>query len=172
MVCITLSTIHLINHSNFPAHAAFYASVEIRDDPSLKGKPLGVGDSHMLTTASYEARKFGVRSAMPGFIAKQLCPELVFVRPNFKKYKESSDQTRGVMAEYDPNVRVTSNSQIGRLCRVLIACLQFEPYSLDEAALDLTGYLKKHPGRSVEEVAEEIKDKIFEFVFNHRSIII
>jgi DNA polymerase kappa len=73
---------------------AFYASVEIRDNPSLKGKPVAVGGIGMISTSSYEARKMGVRSAMPGFIGKQLCPDLIFVKPNFDKYKQVSTITR------------------------------------------------------------------------------
>ena len=64
----------------------FFAAVALRDDPSLRGKPVAVGGMGMIATASYEARKFGVRSAMPGFIGKKLCPQLVFVRPDFSKY--------------------------------------------------------------------------------------
>lgn len=68
----------------------FYAAVEIRDDPSLENVPLAVGGENMISTANYIARKFGVRSAMPGFIAKKLCPELVFRDCNFRKYREVS----------------------------------------------------------------------------------
>ena len=71
---------------------AFYASVEQRDDPDLRGKPIAVGGSEhrgVTTTASYEARKFGVRSAMPGWKAKQLCPQLIFVKPRFDVYHRS-----------------------------------------------------------------------------------
>jgi nucleotidyltransferase/DNA polymerase involved in DNA repair len=98
--------------------SAFYASVEIRDNPALKGLPIAVGDASMISTSSYEARKFGVRSAMPGFIGKQLCPELLFVKPRYDKYREASKLTRDVFMIYDE---------------------EFEAYSLDEAALDLTG---------------------------------
>jgi DNA polymerase kappa len=76
------------------AALAFYASVEIRDNPSLIGKPVAVGGIGMISTSSYEARKMGVRSAMPGFIGKQLCPDLIFVKPNFDKYKQVSTITR------------------------------------------------------------------------------
>jgi DNA polymerase kappa len=68
----------------------FYAAVEIRDWPELADVPLAIGDSSMISTANYEARKFGVRSAMPGFIAWKLCPKLVFVPCNFDKYKAVS----------------------------------------------------------------------------------
>jgi len=76
---------------------AFYASVEQRDDPSLRGKPVAVGGSErrgVVCSASYEARKFGVRSAQPGFKAKRLCHDLIFVPPNFDKYREASNLIR------------------------------------------------------------------------------
>jgi DNA polymerase kappa len=120
---------------------AFFASVEIRDNPQLRGKPIAVGDMSMITTSSYEARKWGVRSAMPGFIAKELCPELIFVPPNFAKYKEASKKTRQVFGEYDP---------------------QFESWSLDEAALSLTDYLTAHRHLTVEDVVKEIQRKIYD----------
>eukprot|EP00026_Physarum_polycephalum_P004043 Phypoly_transcript_04060.p1 GENE.Phypoly_transcript_04060~~Phypoly_transcript_04060.p1 ORF type:complete len:702 (+),score=149.82 Phypoly_transcript_04060:86-2191(+) len=115
---------------------AFYASVEIRDDPKLAGIPMAVGSTSMLCTSSYEARKFGVRSAMPGFIALKLCPNLTIVRPDFTKYKEASYQTREIFARYDP---------------------KFEAYSLDEASLDITAYLADHPGQTAENTALEIR---------------
>lgn len=65
---------------------AFYAAVEIRDDPSLKDIPVAVGDKNMIMTTNYTARKFGVRSGVPGFIGKKLCPELKFIKPNASKY--------------------------------------------------------------------------------------
>jgi DNA polymerase kappa len=98
----------------------FYAAVEIRDNPSLADKPVAVGGEMMISTANYIARKFGVRSAMPGFIAKKLCPQLVFVDCNFYKYKEVSKVFKGILAEYDP---------------------EYESMGLDEANLDLTNYL-------------------------------
>ena len=70
---------------------AFYAACEIRDDPSLKDKPIAVGDKNMIMTTNYEARKFGVRSGMPGFIGKKLCPELDFIKPNYPKYRVASE---------------------------------------------------------------------------------
>ena len=76
---------------------AFYASVEQRDNPELRGKPIAVGGGEhrgVTTTASYEARVFGVRSAMPGWKAKQLCPELIFVKPCFEAYSQVSKQIR------------------------------------------------------------------------------
>src|SRR6185312_9289030 len=86
---------------------AFYASVEQRDDPDLRGKPLAVGGSRergVVMAASYEARQFGVRSAMPSATARRLCPELLFVRPRFEVYKEVSRQIRAIFLEYTPLV--------------------------------------------------------------------
>ncbi|GFP88639.1 DNA polymerase kappa [Phtheirospermum japonicum] len=98
---------------------AFYAAVETLANPSLKGKPMAVGGMSMISTANYEARKFGVRAAMPGFIARKLCPELIFVPVDFKKYTYYSDLTRKVFQKYDPN---------------------FLAASLDEAYLDITNF--------------------------------
>ncbi|MEZ5684025.1 MAG: DNA polymerase IV, partial [Novosphingobium sp.] len=103
---------------------AFYASVEQRDDPALRGLPVAVGGDGprgVLTTCSYEARKFGCRSAMPSVTAKRLCPELIFRRPRFAVYTEVSRQIRAVFREFAPLV---------------------EPLSLDEAYLDVTRDLK------------------------------
>jgi DNA polymerase kappa len=108
---------------------AFYAAVEVRDNPDLKGKPIGIGGNSMLSTASYEARKFGVRSAMPGYIAKQLCPELIFVRPRYEAYREASAKMQAVMATYDPD---------------------FKAVSLDEAYLDLTAYIAQLSPTAIE----------------------
>jgi DNA polymerase-4 len=99
---------------------AFYASVEQRDDPSLRGKPVAVGGDGprgVLTTCSYEARRYGCRSAMPSVTAKRLCPELIFRRPRFAVYTAISHQIRAIFREYTPHV---------------------EPLSLDEAYLDVT----------------------------------
>ncbi|HRG65997.1 MAG TPA: DNA polymerase IV, partial [Saprospiraceae bacterium] len=82
---------------------AFYASVEQRDFPELRGKAIAVGGGEkrgVTTTASYEARKFGVRSAMPGWQAIKLCPELIFVKPRFEVYREVSRQIRSIFFEY------------------------------------------------------------------------
>lgn len=100
----------------------FFAAVEIRDNPSLRGKPVAVGGMSMISTSNYEARKFGVRSAMPGFIARKLCPDLTFVKANYRKYEAVGKQIREIFAEYDPN---------------------FTTMSLDEASLDVTDYLAK-----------------------------
>jgi DNA polymerase-4 len=120
---------------------AFYASVEQRDDPSLRGRPVAVGgrERGVVMAASYEARAFGVRSAMPSATAKRMCAELVFVKPHFDVYKEVSRQIRAIFLEYTPLV---------------------EPLSLDEAYLDVTTNLKDMPLAS--EIAREIRAKILE----------
>lgn len=103
---------------------AFYASVEQRDDPTLRGKPVAVGGDGprgVLTTCSYEARKFGCRSAMPSVTAKRLCPQLVFRPPRFAVYSAISREIREIFLDYTPHV---------------------EPLSLDEAYLDVTEDLK------------------------------
>ena len=82
---------------------AFYASVETMDNPKLKGLPIAVGGSSargVVSAASYEAREFGVRSAMSGPLAKKLCPELIFISPRFKRYSEISDQIRNIFFDY------------------------------------------------------------------------
>src|ERR1700748_564445 len=84
---------------------AFYASVEQRDDPGLRGKPVAVGGSRergVVAAASYEARRFGVRSAMPSVTAKRRCPELIFVRPRFDVYRAVSHQVRAIFADCTP----------------------------------------------------------------------
>ena len=120
---------------------AFYASVEQRDDPSLRGKPVAVGGRQrgVVMAASYEARKFGVRSAMPSVTAKRMCAELVFVKPRFEVYKEVSRQIREIFLDYTPLV---------------------EPLSLDEAYLDVTTNLKNIPLAS--DIAREIRARILE----------
>ncbi|MGB7407927.1 MAG: DNA polymerase IV, partial [Pontixanthobacter sp.] len=99
---------------------AFFASVEQRDNPELRGKPVAVGGSSgrgVVAAASYEARKFGVKSAMPSVTAKRLCPDLVFVKSRFDAYREASQIIRGIFNEFTPHV---------------------EPLSLDEAFMDVT----------------------------------
>ena len=82
---------------------AFYASVEQMDNPNLKGKPVAVGGGGkrgVISAASYEARKFGVKSAMAGALATKLCPELIFVKPNFERYNEISKKVRKIFYDY------------------------------------------------------------------------
>jgi len=118
---------------------AFYASVEQRDDPSLKGKPVAVGGGHrgVVTAASYEARKYGVRSAMPSVTAKRRCPELIFVKPHFDVYRAVSQQIRAIFADYTDLV---------------------EPLSLDEAYLDVTE--DRRGLGTARAVAEDIRRRI------------
>jgi DNA polymerase IV len=119
---------------------AFYASVEQRDNPDLRGKPVAVGGSRergVVAAASYEARKFGVRSAMPSVTAKRQCPDLIFVKPRFEVYKEVSQQIREIFAEHTPII---------------------EPLSLDEAYLDVTENLQGIP--LARDVALAIRAKI------------
>jgi DNA polymerase IV len=119
---------------------AFYASVEQRDNPDLRGKPVAVGGSRergVVAAASYEARKFGVRSAMPSITAKRQCPDLIFVKPRFEVYKLVSQQIREIFAEHTPII---------------------EPLSLDEAYLDVTENLQAIP--LARDVALAIRAKI------------
>jgi DNA polymerase-4 len=119
---------------------AFYASVEQRDDPSLKGKPVIVGwpgERSVVCAASYEARKFGIHSAMPATRAMRLCPEAAFIHPNFDKYRAVSHQIREIFERHTPLV---------------------EPLSLDEAYLDVTQELTGIP--TATETAEAIRGEI------------
>ena len=116
---------------------AFFASVEQRDNPALRGKPVAVGGSKargVVAAASYEARPFGVRSAMPSVTAARLCPDLVFVKARFEVYREVSGQVRDIFRSYTPLV---------------------EPLSLDEAYLDVTAL-----DRPATEIAREIRARI------------
>src|SRR5271167_1434923 len=119
---------------------AFYASVEQRDDQALRGVPVAVGGAGargVVAAASYEARKFGIHSAMPSVTARRKCPELVFVTPRFDTYRQVSLQIRAIFAEYTAII---------------------EPLSLDEAYLDVTTNLKGIS--SAMQVAEEIRGRI------------
>jgi DNA polymerase IV len=119
---------------------AFYASVEQRDNPDLRGKPVAVGGSRergVVAAASYEARKFGVRSAMPSVTAKRQCPELIFVKPRFEVYKEISRHIRTIFADHTEII---------------------EPLSLDEAYLDVTENIQGIPIAT--EIATMIRAKI------------
>lgn len=119
---------------------AFFASVEQMDNPSLRGKPVAVGGEEnrgVVAAASYEARKFGVRSAISGALAKKNCPDLIFVKPRFERYKEISNKIRNIFNEYTDLV---------------------EPLSLDEAYLDVTINKKGNPSASL--LAQEIRLRI------------
>lgn len=120
---------------------AFFASVEQMDNPELQGKPIAVGGSEnrgVVAAASYEARKFGVRSAISGVLAKKNCPDLIFVKPRFERYKEISGKIRKIFHDYTDLV---------------------EPLSLDEAYLDVTHNKKGNPSASL--LAQEIRLRIF-----------
>src|SRR6187549_3119747 len=121
---------------------AFYASVEQRDDPTLKGRPVIVGwpgQRSVVCAASYEARKFGVHSAMPASRAKRLCPEGVFIPPDFERYRAVSHHIREIFERHTPLV---------------------EPLSLDEAYLDVTQELTGIP--TATETAQAIRREIKE----------
>src|SRR4051794_1339591 len=115
---------------------AFYASVEQRDDPSLQGKPVAVGGGHrgVVMAASYEARQYGVRSAMPAITAKRRCPELIFVKTRFDVHPTRPPQIRAIFFDYTALV---------------------EPLSLDEAYLDVTE--DRHRLGTARAIAEDIR---------------
>jgi len=120
---------------------AFYASVEQLDNHDLRGKPVAVGGSEkrgVVSAASYEARKFGVKSAMSGYLARKNCPNIIFVKPRFHRYKEVSLQIRKIFLDYTDMV---------------------EPLSLDEAYLDVTMNKKGNPSATL--IAQEIRQRIF-----------
>ena len=120
---------------------AFYASVEQMDNPVLEGKSIAVGGGGkrgVISAASYEARKFGVKSAMAGNLAAKLCPDLIFVRPNFDRYHEISKKVKAIFFDYTDLV---------------------EPLSLDEAYLDVTENKKGNPSASL--IARDIRERIF-----------
>jgi DNA polymerase IV len=119
---------------------AFFASVEQLDNPELKGKPVAVGGSggrSVVAAASYEARKFGVRSAMPSLTAKKLCPQLIFVKPHFERYHEVSSKVFEIFSEYTDII---------------------EPLSIDEAFLDVTSDKKNIASATL--IAREIRREI------------
>jgi DNA polymerase-4 len=121
----------------------FYASVEVRDNPTLRGKPVAVGGSAeergVLTTASYEARKFGLRSAMPTSRALKLCPQLILIPVHFDKYRAESNKIRNIFARFTDKI---------------------EPLSLDEAYLDVSE--SPHCNGIATQIATEIRRLIFE----------
>ncbi len=119
---------------------AFFASVEQLDNPEYRGKPIAVGggsERGVVAAASYEARKFGVRSAMSGKVARRICPRLIFVKPRFARYREISGKIRDIFNDYTDLV---------------------EPLSLDEAYLDVTRNKKNHPSATM--IASEIRKRI------------
>jgi DNA polymerase kappa len=121
----------------------FYAAIEIRDRPELENLPVAVGSESMISTCNYVARKFGIRSAMPGFIAKKLCKDLVFVPSNMPKYRIASEKFFGVLKNYDSEV---------------------ESMGSDEARLDLTEYLEENSisGQTdIEKLISGIREEIF-----------
>ena len=121
---------------------ALFASVEQRDHPAYRGKPLAVGGSRergVVAAASYEAREYGIRSAMPSALAYRKCPHIIFVKPRFDIYKAVSEQIRSIFFEYTDLV---------------------EPLSLDEAYLDVTNNKKSLPSATL--IAKEIRQRIFE----------
>ena len=121
---------------------AFYASIEQRDRPELRGRPVIVGANSprgVVSAASYEARKYGVRSAMPGFRAHALCPDGVFIAPNMARYAEVSEQVHAVFAEFTPEI---------------------EPIALDEAFLDITASARLFGGPL--ELATQLKRRVRE----------
>ena len=118
---------------------AFYASVEQRDDPALRGRPVAVGGGHrgVVAAASYEARRFGIRSAMPSVTARRRCPELLFVKPRFDVYREVSNAIRAIFADYTDLI---------------------EPLSLDEAYLDVSE--DRRGLGTAKAIAEDIRRRI------------
>lgn len=117
---------------------AFYCSVELLDDPSLQGKPFAVGGG-VLSTASYEARKFGVRSGMATFVAKKLCPDLILLTSNFERYSEMSDKVMDIFERYDPTM-------------LAAGC--------DEGYLNITKYCEEHM-IDADTCVQEIRDTVF-----------
>ena len=119
---------------------AFYAAVEEIDRPELKHVPMAVGQG-VITTCNYEARKFGCRSAMAGFVAKKLCPQLVCLPLNFDKYTAKAREVRAILAEYDP---------------------RFESSSIDEAYMNVTEYCETNhmdPEAAIEQLRQEVHHK-------------
>lgn len=128
---------------------AFYAAVEQLDNPELRGKPIAVGGSSkrgVVAAASYEARKYGVRSAMSSILARRNCPELIFVKARFGRYREISKQIRAIFYQYTDLV---------------------EPLSLDEAYLDVTVNKMGNPSATL--IAKEIRQRIFDDTGLHAS---
>ena len=123
----------------------YFAAIEIRDDPSLADKPIAIGNKSMISTSNYIARKYGVRSGMPGFLGLKLCPQLKLIQSNYHKYQIESEKIMNILNEYDDNIEV-----IG----------------LDEAYIDLTEYCKERNIENNKEqlslIINEIKIKIYD----------
>lgn len=122
----------------------FYVACEIRDDPSLKNHPVAVGSS-VISTSNYIARKYGVRSAMPTFVAKKLCPKLIVVKNNFPKYKAASDKFMEILREYDPDL---------------------ESLGSDEGRMDITDYLESNNIEKSEEELLKLMDTIRKRIYD------
>lgn len=118
----------------------FYASVEEKKNPSLSDVPFGVGSLQMLATTNYIARQYGVRSGMPGFIGKKLCPDLLIVPTDFASYRREAATAHSIAARYDPN---------------------FVSLGLDELTMDVTDYLKEFPYLTPAQVATDFRDEVF-----------
>ena len=122
----------------------FYAAVELRDRPELAQYPVAIGDMAMIATSNYVARKYGVRSAMPGYIGVQLCPDLILIPPNYGKYQAVSKIFRDIVREYDP---------------------EFVSLGLDEVNMDVTDFLIANEINNEEgkkELAQRIRTRVFE----------
>ncbi|GET90064.1 DNA polymerase kappa, putative [Leishmania tarentolae] len=118
----------------------FYAAVEEKKRPSLRGKPFGVGSQQMLSTTNYIARQYGVRSGMPGFIGKKLCPELIIVPNDFPAYQREAARVHSIASRYDA---------------------QFVSVGLDELTMDVTKYLQEFPAVSASDIAHDFRDEVF-----------
>lgn len=118
---------------------AFFAAVEALDRPELAHVPMAVGGKSMLSTANYAARKFGVVSAMPGYMALKLCPHLLIIRPHYEKYKAAAEKFHKVFQRYDES---------------------FSHYSLDEATLDITHLVSAES--SPEDIVQRLRAEVFE----------
>lgn len=118
---------------------AFFCAVEILDCPRLANVPMAVGTNLMLCTSNYPARQFGIRAAMPGYIARRLCPDLTIIRPNMEKYCKASKQVVAIFREYDLDCLVVS---------------------IDEVYIDLTGFLRSNPSRDAFSTVQDIRERI------------
>lgn len=137
----------------------FFAAVEIRDNPQLADKPIAVGGDSMVSTSNYIARRYGVRAAMPGFIARKLCPELLLIKPNGFKYRQASNEVFSVLEEYDPEL---TSMSLDEAYLDLTECVK---NTLDRDGLDseefYDGTLAKTWWTRASEVVTEIREKIY-----------